>query len=531
MFRTFTITLLIIGLAGCGQEGRSVAPKPEAAPTDSNSLVIAAGSEIKGMAPLLEQMRSETGVSVVPKYMGTLDGIERIKSGEQVDGVWFSHAKYMMLIPEAARKVKASEKIMLSPVIIGVKAGKAKQFGWNASTPWEAIARQAGQGKFKFAMTNPASSNSGFSALVGVAASFAGKSDALEEKDIDSARMATLFRGQVLTSGSSGWLSDRYVAEQDNLDGIINYESVLLSLNRSGQLKEPLTLIYPQDGVLTADYPLMLLNDAKRPAYEKAVAWLKSAKAQTWIMAYTLRRPVSPAVPADKSLFGTQMVVEMPFPGRQSVINALLSSYAGEQRRPASIYFVLDVSGSMAGERIDNLKNAIRVLAGKDGQGLSDTFARFQIRERIVLIPFADSVRLKQITRAEVSKSNPAIALNAIANAADRLEADGRNTAMYDGLIAAYGQIAQEQARDPNRYYSVVVLTDGKSNRGASLNAFRAFMAGQPANVRQVKTFSVRFGDGDKNALTEVANLTGGKFFDSSNMSLATIFKEIRGYQ
>lgn len=327
MFRILTIIPLIIGLPGCGQQPSPVAPSPKAAPPDPISLVIAAGSEIKDMEPLLAQMRKETGVAVVPKYVGTLAGVKRITAGEQVDGAWFSHAKYLMLIPEAARKVQASEKIMLSPVIIGVKARKVKQFGWNASTPWKAIAERSGQGKFKFAMTNPASSNSGFSALVGVAASCAGTSDALEKKDIDDECMATLAEGQALTTGSSGWLADSYVAEQDHLDGIINYESVLLSLNRSGKLKQPLTLIYPRDGVLTADYPLMLFNDAKRAAYDKAVAWLKSEKAQKWIMANTLRRPVNQAVPADKSLFGAKMVVDMAFPGRLSVVNALLDSY------------------------------------------------------------------------------------------------------------------------------------------------------------------------------------------------------------
>lgn len=329
MRRILTLVLLLIALSGCGQEERPAEPHPEAVPLSPKpiSLVIAAGSEIKDMEPLLDQMRRETGVSIVPKYMGTLEGVKRVRAGEKFDGVWFSHAKYLMLIPQAARRVKASERIMLSPVIIGVKADKAKQLGWNTSTSWKAIAEQSGQGKFRFAMTNPESSNSGFSALVGVTASFAGKSDALEQNDIDAAHMAALFKGQTVTSASSGWLADSYVTEQDHLDGIVNYESVLLLLNRSGKLKQPLTLIYPRDGVLTADYPLLLINETKRAAYDKAVAWLRSEKAQKWIMTNTLRRPVNQAVPLDKSLFGTRMLVEIPFPGKLSVVNALLDSY------------------------------------------------------------------------------------------------------------------------------------------------------------------------------------------------------------
>ena len=35
------------------------------------------------------------------------------------------------------------------------------------------------------------------------------------------------------------------------------------------QADEPLDLIYPKEGIITADYPFMLLNAAKRDAYQK----------------------------------------------------------------------------------------------------------------------------------------------------------------------------------------------------------------------------------------------------------------------
>jgi len=332
MLREFSMSLLVLfllvaGLSGCGKDELPLPAKPEAAqvPAAPVTLEIAAGSELRDLEPLFEQLRKETGVTVVPRYMGTLEGAERIASGERIDAAWFSHAKYLMLMPAGEREVRASTRIMLSPVVVGVKADKARQFGWDEATSWEAIVDRAGQNEFRFAMTNPASSNSGFSALAGVATFVAGKSDALEQEDIDSARIAPLLKGLGLVADSSGGLAERYVAEQDNLDGIINYESVLLSLNRSGKLRQPLVLIYPQEGVLTADYQLLLLNNDKRALYEKVVAWLGSEPAQQWIMANTLRRPVNLVMPADKSLFGSRMVVDMAFPGELSVVKALRS--------------------------------------------------------------------------------------------------------------------------------------------------------------------------------------------------------------
>lgn len=522
--------LLAASLTACGQPSSS-SPETAGAPNgDPNTLVLVAGSEVKDMVPLLEQLKAETGVTVSIKYVGTLDGIEAIASGEQYDGAWFSHAKYLMLMPDAAKKVKASEKIMLSPVVIGVKESRVNAFGWTSATSWAEMAKRADSGTFRFAMTNPTSSNSGFSALVGVAASLAGKSDALEESDIDKAGMTSLFKGVALTSGSSGWLADRYVEEQATLDGIINYESVLLSLNRSGTLKEKLRLIYPLDGVLTADYPLILLNDTKRPAYDKAVAWLKGEKAQAWLMANTMRRPVNPAVPLDKAVFGNTMLVDMAFPGKLSVVNALLLSYLGEQRLPSSTYFVLDVSGSMQGERIEALRSALQALASKEGNSLTNMFASFQPRERVTLIPFSDEVRADQVLRAEVDKAAPEPSLSKIAQYAGALDADG-GTAMYDGLMDAYRRVAADMAKDPNRYYTVVVMTDGETRDGADFNDFKDWLEAQPAAVRKVKAFPVLFGEGSESELKQVAQMTGGKYFDSRQVSLPLMFKEIRGYQ
>ena len=44
-------------------------------------------------------------------------------------------------------------------------------------------------------------------------------------------------------------------AAQDQIDGIFNYESVLLTLNEHPQLREKLCLVYPREGTITADYP------------------------------------------------------------------------------------------------------------------------------------------------------------------------------------------------------------------------------------------------------------------------------------
>jgi Ca-activated chloride channel family protein len=43
--------------------------------------------------------------------------------------------------------------------------------------------------------------------------------------------------------------------------------------------------------------------------------------------------------------------------------------------------------------------------------------------------------------------------------------------------------------------------------------------------------FPILFGEGNARDLAELADITGGRLFDSRSNSLAAVFKEIRGYQ
>ena len=158
---------------------------------DSETLTVLAGSELRDLEPLFDQIQNETGMQLEMKYIGTLDGAEALMAGEETDLAWFSHGKYLTLLQGANARVLAQEKIMLSPVIMGVKESKARAFGWvdNPNITWRDIAAKAESGELHYAMTNPASSNSGFTALVGVAAAFAGGGDALQVDQIDAAAM------------------------------------------------------------------------------------------------------------------------------------------------------------------------------------------------------------------------------------------------------------------------------------------------------------------------------------------------------
>jgi len=520
--RGLALSLLAALLAGC--VGTST---PTAEP--ANTIHVLAGSELKDLAPLFPDIEKATGVHLAMTYTGTLDGAERIVNGANTDLAWYASSRYLNLLQGSNRKVLAQQPIMLSPVILGVKDSTARSLGWanNPSVTWRDIAIAAKNGQFHFAMTDPSASNTGFSALVGVAAAFAGSGNALTVADIQAPELKDFFSGQSLTAGSSGFLADSYVRSQDGLDGIINYESVLLSLNSGGKLHQKLDLIYPKEGIATADYPLMLLNSAKQDAYTKLVTYLRSADVQRRIMQTTNRRPALPEVTLD-SRFPSQVLVELPFPGSLDVINALLLAYQNQIRLPSHPVFVLDLSGSMEGPRLDGLKKALTNLTGLD-TSLTGQFARFRAREQITIITFSSTVLdNRTFTINDPDPKGPD--MSALRDYVNGLHAGG-STAIYDALEQAYNVAGTAKAQDPNRFYSIVLMTDGENNSGRDGNQFLRDYQHFSPDTRAIKTFTVLFGEANPQELQNIASVSGGTVFDSRTAPLSQVFKEIRGYQ
>jgi Ca-activated chloride channel family protein len=417
---------------------------------------------------------------------------------------------------------------MLSPVIVGVRHSVASTLGWAppAKVGWKDIATAAAAGKFHFAMTSPSASNSGFSALVGVATALAGN-QALSPSTIDAPGLKGFFNGQALTSGSSGFLADAYVTGQDRLDGIVNYESVLMGLDAGSQLHEKLDLIYPNEGIVTADYPLMLLNGAKRQAYTKLVQYLRTKDAQTRIESQTSRRPAVPGVPLDPK-FTQGLLVEAPFPANLAVVQQLLDDYQTQLRKPAHTFYVLDTSGSMQGDRITRLEGALGGLAGLD-TSFTGHFARFAPREKVTLITFDGAV---QDTRTfDVDSPDPnSRGLADLRTYVNGLTANG-GTAIYSALDQAYTAAGAARRAEPDSYISIVLMTDGENNAGISADRFLADVRALPPELQGVRVFTVLFGEASPKELQQIADATGGRVFDARSANLADVFKEIRGYQ
>ncbi|MEU0401460.1 VWA domain-containing protein [Streptomyces sp. NPDC006197] len=504
---------------GNGGNGGNGGDRPDEHGTEykAGTLRVLASSELADMGPILDEAAKATGVTVRPTYVGTLDAVERIASGEAdkgYDAVWLSSNDYLRLRPDTAKRITDETPIMTSPVALGVRAATVARLGWNpAKVTWSQLHRAVADGKLTYGMTDPKRSNSGFSALVSVASGLSGAQSALTEQDVARAtpRLKEFFTGQKLTSGSSGWLATAY-ARRTDVDALVNYESVLLSA------PEKLTVIRPSDGVVTADYPFTLLTSARPEAKEAAdrlTTYLRTPDAQGRITGTTLRRPVVAGVRPASALARDQRR-ELPFPGSRAVADGLLDAYDNTLRRPSRTVYVLDTSGSMDGERLDRLKSALAELTGD-----------FRDREEVTLMPFGSSVKQSEVRTHTVDPASPKAALDAIRADSRRLSASG-GTAVYSSLQEAYRFLGRAPS---DSFTSVVLMTDGENTDGDPASAFDAFYGSLPAEQRRTPVFPILFGDSDRGELDHIAGLTGGKLFDATRGSLDGAFEEIRGYQ
>lgn len=552
----WALPLLALLAAACGDRSPPPTPAPAPAPVAQQAAPVAefkvlATSDLRDAQPLEEMVRKATGIPLKFSFGGTMESTEAVLTGQaKADAAWFANAKYLLADAQGQSRVKLQEKIMLSPIVVGVSQSQMAALGWDkpevaARITWKGIAEAAQAGKLRYALSNPATSNQGFMALMGVAAAAAGKPEALTAADVDRRAIASFIQGYKLPGDNSTYLSEKFAEQQNTrVNAFINYESWLLSLNQSGRLKEPLALVYPHEGVATADYPFMLLEESRRADYQKVVDYLKGPEAQTWLAKTTLRRPVNRDVAqAQAGLFpASAMLVELPFSPDRALADGLIDAYLNEFRTPIASTFVLDVSGSMnAGGRRAQLVQALQYMAGEDAS-LTGRIARLTSREKIWMLPFSDfpgepvlfelpagraAARGVQVQADSEAKR---AALGRVRDYAEGLRMTG-STALYDSVLKALELMLEERKRNPGYQYSVVAFTDGENNRGRTLAQFKAAYAQLPEDVRAIPVFMVLFGEAQERELRDLVQTTGGRVFDARKASLYSVFKDIRAFQ
>jgi Ca-activated chloride channel family protein len=492
-----------------------------------HTLRVLAGSEVQDMTPILEDMEKATGIHLEFEYMGTLDGTEALVGGGDLDwdAAWFPSNRYLSLFPEGQALIDDATSIMRSPVVLGIKPGVADGLGWSSDAPpsWQDVVAAVDAGDLSYGMTSPVASNSGFTTLVQAATALAGTGTVLTEDDIDTVTplLESFAAGQDLASGSSGWLAERFAEDPDAVDAIFNYESVLSGLDVD------LDIVAPSDGSITSDYPFTLLGTAgaeSAEAYDAVVDYLMDDAVQKRISEVTHRRTNATA-PAEAAT-----TFELPFPAQLQTVQQLLRTWVSTARKPAQMVFAIDTSGSMSqGDRMDELHEALRVLSGEPATE-SGGFLTLQPRERITYLEFADTAKSEITVEIPVDPSGYSAAMARINEQVDGYRPGG-GTAIYDTVEAALERAVRDAGEDS--LSSVVLFSDGANGSGADLDDFtrwyEGFVESSPEAAR-VPVHAIVFAEADAEEMRELTELTGGRTFIAADASLASVFREIRGY-
>jgi len=467
------------------------------------------------------------------KYKGSVDIM--LELGAEIleaDAVWPANALWITL-GDKTRKIAHSKSIFTSPVVFGVRKAKALELGWTGKdVTVKDILGAIKSKRLNFMMTSATQSNSGASAYLGFLYALLGNPEVIRSEDLEKPEIATqiqdLMGGINRSSGSSGWLKELFLKSPD-ADAMVNYEAVLIETNQEliANGEEPLTLVYPMDGLVIADSPLGFNSTKSKEKEEKFLAfqqWLLKPESQAKLAALGRRTGLGGDITdADKSVFNPdwginadRLISPIRLPSEE-VIQKSLQLYQTGYRKPSFTILALDYSGSMGGTGEEQLEEAMKKLL--DQQEAQKYLLQAGSRDRWVLIPFSNTL-IGEI----VGEGNASSVLDGLYRELES-QSPGGGTDIHSPLIRGL-QILKEEPTLERYIPALILMTDGIHNSGPDLAAFR--QAYEEAGL-DVPVFSIVFGEADSSQLEPLAELSRGRVFDGRK-DLIKAFRTVKGY-
>jgi len=415
-------------------------------------------------------------------------------------------------------------------------------------------------GDFRIGKTNPNTSTTGLNTLLMQSYAASGKQADLTKADVSAAeQFSREFESCVIHYGdTTGNVLNRIYDRDQNgqpLDyvsavaveetSVINYNignptSAVIKLNAEGKQyvtvngvdklltppKSKLVAIYPEEGSLESDNPVVVLGGSKAPwvtaeqrtAGEAFSKFVLTTKAQDVLDDFGFRK-VDPAATLE-GLFTAANGVNPALPAIQlekpSVDVTTAAVQQWEQiRKPSSVLELIDVSGSMGDDAgdgnsridlaIDSAQNAIDHFRSTDELGLwafttevESSVGRNVIEIRAVEPLSGDKENLSR----EMDKLTPT-----------------NGTPLYDSVLTAYKYMVDRA--EPGRINAIIVLSDGEDKDSEiSLDALIRELKGaaEGTDDAPVRIFPIVYGqDAPPEVLTAIAEATGGQVFNASD--------------
>ena len=431
--------------------------------------------------------------------------------------------------------------LVSSPVVIAMWEPLARALGWprkplgfadilelaTTKSSWAAHGKPT-FGDFKLGHTNPDFSTSGLSFVAAQYYTATGKREGLTVADVERPaireRVRAIERSIVHYGDTGSFFSEQLDQHGPGYASAVAMEEVtLLEFNeqrKPGELE--LVAIYPAEGTYVSDNPYIVLDapwvtPAQKSGAEALGAWLQKELTPDLVATFRYRpgdqnvRPLPPvtrengADPAQP-----QRLLSLPQPR----VLARIKQAWREDRKPANVMLVVDVSGSMNDEdKISHAREGVKAFLGQlsphDRVGLM-TFDS-EIRTLVPIAPFA---AVRGVLRQRASE----------------LIADG-GTALYDATSVGWNVI--DGLQDDERINAVVVLSDGadtesRLSKASTLAAIRARSEGEG---RQIRIFTIAYGsDANSDVLEEIAAASGGRAYSGDPQTIEAVYLQISSY-
>ncbi len=418
----------------------------------------------------------------------------------------------------------------VSPVVIAMWEDVARSFGYPESDiGWEDILSKA-QSDPSFKWSHPSTTSA--SGLLATLAEFyagAGKTRGLTIEDTQ--QQATLdyvaaIEKTVRYYGEGEWAVVQQVLDKGPayLDAFVCQEQLVIYFNRQANAPGRLVAIYPVEGSLWEDHPLALLEtpdltDEQRVVFGHFRDYVTSQEAQMLALSYGYR-PADLSIPLDdpaspiKPENGVnpaepQTTLQVPSP---AVVEVVKDAW-WYTKRHTNVYLVVDTSGSMRGEKLDNAQEALRVFLDQIKGDM----------ERVGLVEFSSQVN-NIISLDELSQNRADLTATI-----EELEASG-DTALLDAINTAYVRL--QQLNDSERINAIVAMTDGRENHSSisSRELTQKMRAGNASGV-PVVVFCIAYGDdADYGTLEALAEATDGQVRTGDLESIRQLYKILSTY-
>lgn len=502
------------------------------------------------LQPLIERFNREGAqvdgkrVVVTGRVVASGDAERRIADGSLKPTVWSPAGslwgRLLNFDADRAYVARTNRSIVSTPLVIAMWEPLAKALGWprkqvsyadilelaTAKGGWAGVGRPE-LGPFRLVHTNPEFSTSGLEAVVAEYYAAAGKKEGLTVQDVAKGRRkvraienaivhygdTTLFIEQQLRKGGPGYAS-----------AVAMEETTVAAFNRDRGGRPRLVALHPEEGTFFSDSPYAVLDAPWVTPVQKRGAAAFDRFLEQHVDAEQAARQgfrIGTGPVQERGLLTAENGVDVAAELRTlslpepRVMDRLKAAWR-EDRKPANVLLVTDVSGSMNDEgRLQNAKDGLRAF-----------FRQVSPRDRVGLLAFSDRTQLQ--LPIEPFSQNRAKLTGAVEN----LFGEG-GTAVYDATVEGLEQVRRAAARD-DRINAVVLLTDGEDtdSRRRAQDAIRA--AGEQSDAAgEVRIFTIAYSAGaagSADTLKRIAEASGGRAYTGDTDDIDGVYRSISSF-